>query len=292
MSALDNRPARKYDGLSPSSMTLYTQCARKYFFKKVAHYKVDSDVTEDTEAMMVGKCLHKIFEDYKHELTGLTYDTVRVAVLAHGLEDGLTPMVFAMCGAYKQSHLKSKLKTVACEHIIDTPEFYGIVDMVLADSKGWWIGDLKTAAAYNPAIVPTFARHPQLSMYAANASVLAKDLGLDVEKFKGIRYRCVTKSKLIRKSTESLEAYIGRLSKSVKSLDIAIPKEVLAPQDVVEVHQEIAKAVKSKDEKTYTRNHNSCFLYYRPCEYFSRCNGCNYSAFPKLEIHTSDSVDE
>jgi hypothetical protein len=273
-------------------MTLYTQCARKYFYKKVAQYKVDSDVTEDTEAMMVGKCLHKIFEDHKHELAGLAYDTVKAAVAAHALEDELTPMVFAMCGAYKQSHEKSGLKAVACEHVIDTPEFYGIVDMVLADDSGWWIGDLKTAAAYNPAIVPTFARHPQLSMYAANAEVLASSLGLELAKFKGIRYRCVTKSKLIRKSTEGLEAYIARLSKSVKSLDIAIPSLVLNPQDIVEVHKAISKAVKSKDEATYMRNHNSCFLYYRPCEFFSRCNGCNYSAFPKLEIHSSDSVGD
>ncbi len=276
------------DGLSPSSMALFQQCQRKYFFKKVAGVQVDSDVTDDVEALMVGKCLHKILEDCRHKLDGLSYESVKAATLAHDLGEETAPMIFAMAKAYKISHEKSGLRAIGFEVPIDTESFFGIADVILTDLEGnWWIGDLKTSAAYNPAIVPTFARHPQLSLYAANAEVIAKELNLDVSKFMGVRYRMVTKSKLIRKSSESLEGYIDRLGSSVKSLDFAIPKEMLSPKEVVEVHSTIREKIKSKEESDYLRNHSNCMLYFRPCEYFSKCNGCNYSSFPKLEVFTS-----
>jgi hypothetical protein len=194
-----------------------------------------------------------------------------------------------MLRAYKSSHEKSKLKAVAFEVAIDTPEFYGIVDVVLEDEKGWWfIADVKTAASYNPAILPTLPMHPQLNLYAKHFSELAEIVGLDPKKYGGCRYRMVTKSKLVRKEGEELAEFLQRLGKTVKSFDILLSG--MAPDNVYEVLKSAKEFIDNNkgDESKFFRNYGSCFSYYRPCPYFSRCHSSQYTKMADPKIVSSE----
>lgn len=270
-------PLRKHDGLSPSSLALYSACQRKYYLKKIAKADIDPDASEDTEALRVGKALHQVLEDTKHVLDGVTYAAVAATVAAHGLDEGEhTPMIYAMLSRYKVMHAKAGLTALHCEVPIDTPEFYGIVDVVLGDSGGgWWIGDMKTAAGVSQMLLPTLASHPQLSLYAAHKDVLAGSLGLEPEKFKGCRYRLITKSKLIRRKGEEAAAFIARLSGAVKAIDFILPKERLQMHGAFEALLDARLKIQASGDKVeaFPQNYGNCTAYFRFCEYYSRCHG-------------------
>jgi len=274
----DSQVNVNHRGLSPSSLSLYQGCARKYFLKKIAKVDIDPDAEESTEPFDVGKAFHQCLEDTKHELAGFSYaDCKKVVVDKYKLDESThLPMIFAMLGKYKSVHEKSGLKAIACEICIDTPEFYGFVDVVLQDQDGgWWLGDNKTASSYSPSIIPGLPRHQQLNLYAAHAPYIAAKLCLDLAAYKGCRYLITTKSKIARKKGEETKSYIARLSESVKSLDIVLPAAAMAPEVAYSVHAEVvAKIKKSKGkEADYAPNFGNCFSYFRNCEMFSRCHG-------------------
>lgn len=282
---------RKHDGLSPSSLSEFASCNKKFFFRKIAKVEKDKDVDDDVESLNVGKAFHKCLEDTRHVLDGYSLQQCTQVVLDHGLNTHFhAPLIFSMLRAYKSSHEKSKLKAVAFEVAIDTPEFYGIVDVVLEDEKGWWIGDTKTAGSYNPAVLPTFPRHPQLNLYAYHKDQLAETVGLSPEKFLGCRYRMITKSKMQRKENEETAAFIGRLSKTVKSYDFILPVSMLSPEEIYKVHASAREFIEKNkgDERRFTKNYGSCFLFYRPCQFYSQCHGNTYTKMPDLECIASD----
>lgn len=271
---------KEHRGLSPSSLALFTGCNRKYFYKKVAKFKPDPDVEDDQEALQVGKAFHQILEDTRHNLTGLAYAAVEATVKTYDLlnPNHHGPMIFAMLAKYKAMHALAGLKVLACEHVIETEAFYGIVDVVLeGDDGGWWIGDMKTAANYSASLIPTLPRHPQLSLYAAHYKELATALDLDPEKYLGCRYRLATKTKLRRKDDEAVGAFIKRCLASVRCMDIVIPKESMAPADALGVHTAAAKFIaKHKKAEAYAQNYGNCMMWFRSCEFWSRCHGkCN-----------------
>ena len=272
----DDRPPRVHQGLSPSSLQLFMSCPRKYFLKKVEKVDNDSDATEDNEAFQVGKAFHKVLEETKHELKGFPLSSIKQIVCEeYGLtEESHLPLIFAMLAKYKRAHDRSGLKAVACEHILDLPDFYGIVDVVLTDKEGnWWIGDMKTSASYNPSLVPSLPSHPQLNLYAHYAGEIANALLLDLDKFSGCRYLLTTKSKLVRREGETFESFVARLSTAIKSLDFAIPKSLLTPEPAIKSRDWAVNAIKSEDESSYPPNLGGCMAYFRPCEVWSHCHG-------------------
>jgi hypothetical protein len=288
---LDDRPQRKWDGLSPSSFALYMGCQRKYYHKKVAKTEIDSDASEDMEAFQVGKAFHKLLEDTKHTLSGLTVGQIRLTTASFGLDDNThAPLLFAMLRRYKECHEKAGLKAIAFEVPVETPDFFGIVDVILRDAQGgWWIGDMKTSASFSPMLVPTLPRHPQLNLYAAHDYLIAQNLEIKIENYKGCRYRLTTKSKLIRKKEETFKDYSDRIYKAVKSFDFLIPKDLMKPGVIEAAHWSARYEIdKVGDEiKRYTPNYGNCTMYHRPCEFWSQCHGSRYSDMQNLEVVTS-----
>jgi hypothetical protein len=276
-------------GLSPSSLTLFQSCQRKYFYKKIAELPIDLDASEDTESFQVGKAFHKCLEDTKHDLDGYTVEQCReVAKLFDLSDDYHLPLIMAMLKKYKSMHLRAGLKAIACEVVIDTPTFYGITDVILEDEKGWWIGDMKTAASFYANIIPGMPRHQQLNLYAFHSNVIADKLGIDPKGYRGCRYRLTTKSKLTRKPGENLKPYIDRLAVALKSFDFIIPKSFMNPSLAAKIHVEAKKFIdKNSKESKYTCNFNSCMQWNRPCAYFSRCHGRNFTEMSDLEAVTS-----
>lgn len=271
------QPTRKYAGLSPSSLSLYCSCPRKFYLKKILKAKPDPGVDEDTEALRVGSAFHKVLEDTRHDLTGLKYQTVADVAAEHDLEaDDWAPMLFAMLGKYRVMHERAGLKVLACETTIDLPEFFGIVDVVLGDDAGgWWIGDMKTAAGVSATLAMTLASHLQLALYVTHRHRLAEKLGLDNSKFLGCRYRLSTKSKMARKKEELTADYIKRISKAVRAIDFVLPKEILHTEGAYESLEAAKAAITAadKDPTKFPRNYGNCNSYFRLCEHYSHCHG-------------------
>lgn len=277
--------------LSPSSLSTLLSCQKKYWHKKIAQTKPDADIEEDTEALRVGKAFHKVLEDCRHDLNGVGYSKVLATVWEHELDaDVFTPMIYAMLSKYKIVHEKSGLRVKACEIEVRTEDFLGYVDVILEDESGWWVGDLKTASAYYSNIAAGLFRHTQLNLYAAHAKLLADALGLDVGKFRGCRYRMTTKSKLVRKKDETTEAYVGRLQKSVKSVDFILPVEDMAPAETLASHNAALRFIRNnQDGAAYMPNYSNCQQYFKSCEFFSQCHGKEYT---KVEVASISADDE
>ena len=276
---------KEHTGLSPSSLALFSGCARKYFLRKIAKVPVDPDATEDQKPFQVGKAFHQVLEDTKHNLSGLTYSMVELIAAKYGVTDD-TPMLFAMLSGYKKTHEKSGLKAIACEVVIETPKFYGIVDVVLDDGQGgFWIGDMKTSGKFFPLTVLTLPNHPQLSLYASHVDVLANTLGLDPKDYKGCRYRMTLKAELVQKKGEELSTYIARLAERTKTYDYIIPKEMMNPAAILSVHDAAISHMTTKtEEKDYVPNYGNCTSYFRPCDYWSRCHGRTKTEMQSLDF--------
>lgn len=296
---VDDRPERKHDGLSPSSFQLFSACNRKYFLKKIAKADIDPDASEDTEAFRIGKAFHKVLEVTQHNLSGFSLDKIRAIVCGEYelSEHDHLPMIFAMLVKYKKVHDKSKLNTVACELILDLPDFYGIVDAIKSDNKGnWWICDMKTASSYQPNLIPSLPSHPQLNLYAWKSREIAAARNLDPAKFMGVRYLLTTKTKLVRKASEGFTDYVSRAVNAIKSLDFAIPKEALRPELVIKTHKLASEYIKKTEEEAFSPNLGNCMSYHRPCEFWSRCHGNTFTETLEggagMSFLDADSSDE
>jgi hypothetical protein len=281
-------------GLSYSSYSEYTACPRKYFYRKVAKFPIDSDASEDTEAFMIGKTFHKCLEDTKHDLTGYTFQQCVSVGAEFGVEDEDTLlMIFAMLSKYKLVHEKTKLKLVACEATVGTPTFYGVIDAVMYDEnkEGFWIVDLKTAGSWSENTLITASSHTQLNIYSRYADEVAAAVGLKDRVFLGCRLRVTTKSRLVKKKTESSSEYLARMSAGIRSLDIVIPRETMPVDRISKMHEEAADTILKAtvaDESKFSCNFGNCFMYYKPCNYYSRCHGVNYTESPTLEMIEAD----
>lgn len=272
------KPERK--GLSPSSFTEYQACGRRYKFRKILKVLPDADYIEDQSVFNVGKAFHKACEDTLHDISKLSDDHLKGIIELYQLEvSEYFPMLKAMLQVYGRTHKASGLSVVACEVEVETPFFFGIVDVVLKDDKTgeWWIGDLKTAATYTPSQDATLLSHPQLNLYLAHAKFLASKLELDISKLKGCRYRVTTKTKIKRKLNEEDGAYVARLMMSVKSLDFVLPVDRMIHKAVFAAYKESYLEISKGESGRYPQNFGNCFAYYKSCPYWSKCHGRTYS---------------
>lgn len=268
------KSSKKKKGLSPSSLSLYLSCPRKYWHKKVNETPIEE--VQDTEALDIGKAFHWVLETKSHNLNGLRYQEVIGSCLDHNLTEDYAPMIFSMLSSYKEMHENSGLSVIACEIEVETKSFYGFVDAVMLDENGgWWIVDMKTSASYSKMLQATIPRHLQLNLYADNANVIADKLNLSLKDFEGVRYRLTTKSKLKRKDGEGVKDYLGRLSSVIKSYDFPVQVSDLDMAGAAETHEWVSKAIgkRKKEASSFVCNFNNCTQYYRACEYFKHCHG-------------------
>lgn len=278
-------------GLSPSSFNEYLSCPKKYYYRKVAKIAPDRDYDDDQTTFNVGKAFHKLCEDSLHDIDTVKDSQIRGILELYNLDpDDYWLMIKAMLRSYHATHVKGGMRVIACEVEIETPYFFGVVDVVLQDASGdWWIGDLKTAASFVEAQIPNLFSHPQLNLYAAHSPIMAQKLGLDIKNFKGCRYRVTTKSKIKRKSTESDEDYLFRLMATIRSVDVLLPIERMIHRNVYQMHKHVRSEISKGEAAVYPRNYGSCFQYYKPCQFWSQCNnGRMYSEIKDVTVITSE----
>jgi hypothetical protein len=279
---------------SHSSVGLFKGCQRRYFHYKVAKTKIDSDASNDTRALRIGSCTHKILEDSNHEGSNITKaimeEAFREEKFPAGDQDRI--MIMVMVEKYLQLHKKSQLSIIVCEIEIGDDDVIGYVDAVMGQSDGgWWIVDLKTAARLGAQLLSSLHKDPQLNLYSSYAPQIAEKLGLDLDKFMGIRYRVMTKSVLKKKNLETSAAFRLRLLEKIESYDIAIPVEDMDPEatkaDTMRTLDQMRGLLRMK-ESDVPQNFGNCFNYFRPCQWWSHCYKKPFTEAAKTYI-ASDS---
>lgn len=277
------------DRLSYSSARLLQGCEQKYWYYKVGKVDKDSDVEDTTTAFAVGSSFHKVLEDYKHEglfvhKTDTRNKLIRKALEKCVQEEGLPEtdinLVHAMLIVYLRGRKSEGFKTIACEYVIEHPKVIGYIDLIEEDPDGgWWISDMKTAKSFWSTLTARLPQDRQLNLYAKFAPVVAEDLQLDIDKFKGCRYLVTTKSSAKKRQLEDDIEFITRLcSGLIKSYTIEVPKEKLNPDSVFDEHMSLQnRAVELKNGEAPNRNFGYCETYFKPCDYWSRCHGENFT---------------
>ena len=268
---------------SYSASNTYNGCERKYWYEKVANVPVDPDYTDDARALIVGKAFHSALEACRHDKSVFKPDMVHNACVEHGVVyPSDRGMILAMCYRYMNLHARSGLTVVVCEIRVGNEGVVGYIDAVMIDRNGyWWIVDLKTAAMLNNFLLSRLGNDPQLNLYAYFAPDVAADLRLDLEKFRGVRYRVTTKTRKVPKKQETTDSFMKRIYKEdIESFDIGIPVEELDPEGTyarfMELRGRVERTWLSKEEDV-PQNFGNCESYRRPCPYWSRCYGDTFT---------------
>ena len=270
--------------LSHSSANVILNCERRYHYK-VNDYDFDPDYEDDGQSLRLGKAFHKVLEDTRHDRAKFKPKIFHHAVVDENVkakeEKGL---VLAMLFSYYPLHEKSGLEVAGVELEIGDKHTVGYVDAVMVGSHGdWYLTDNKTAARLSGDLTSRLSNDPQLNLYSFYAPELARALKLDVEKFQGCRYRVTTKTKIVAKNDESVEAYAKRILPRIESYDIGIPYRpeiVKAIRDRHERLHERALVIRDSKESSVMQNFSGCFNYFRPCPYWSRCHGKTFTDGP------------
>ena len=308
--------------LSYTNISMQKTCPRKFYLKYLLKAKPDSE--EDQSAFFFGTVFHRYLEDTKHtpkkvvsQSKGAGFKTIdipcyvseeqlKVSWDAEMLEapvsvkewdekkNEVTKLQIGAClQTFFTRHVKSGLICIACEVEIALKNLIAYVDVIYVDNTGgWWIGDLKTASSLNVQnLQATLHKNLQLSIYATFRNEVAEKLGLDVKKFRGVRYLSTTKSKaaVIRPFEEFV---VKNMS---ESYDIVIPNILLV--DSSELLNEQMETVeimeKMKEEgvpaSRVACNYNACFDYFRPCMFWSYCYGQKFGEDSGVKVYTTSS---
>jgi hypothetical protein len=278
--------------LSYSSHKVMDTCETLYWHEKIAKTKPDKDY-EENEAFGIGKAFHQVLEKTLHKK--YVKELLMEAMEEHGVEITDYPVLEAMLKKYVTLHKLSELTVVHCELKIDHPKYVGYIDMIMVAPDGtWWIGDLKTTGKYDVSLLPRLPKDMQLNLYSYFRDFVATQFNLDASKFKGCRYRAVTKPKLVQKAHEATETYIKRLEGNVQVYDIEIPFAGMDPDHAWSVLLEgQARAVQLWNGEAPKRNYSNCIQYHKPCKFFSQCHGHLHSeGDTSVRVHTIESYED
>jgi hypothetical protein len=276
--SLENPAKKEVPPLSYSSMSEILGCEQKYAYRKVLKCEPDEDYSEQTDAMDLGKVLHKCLELCKHDLNGFKYPQLITEIEEYESlsPDTHGPLIWSMLRRYKHLHESVGLKPLHIElELTSKKEYTGFVDLVLEEEKGIWITDIKTAAWASKFLPSRLSRDPQLNLYVHYYNKIMKPQ----KPILGCRYRVCTKTKLKRKKDESLKAYANRIYDSINSIEYVIPIEAMNPEEIVETTFKKARARQKALYKdgVATKNFGYCDSYFRPCQFWSKCHGKQYS---------------
>lgn len=278
--------------LSYSSMKTLQNCESEYWHYKIAKTPHDSDY-EDSNALGLGKAFHEVLEKTMHKR--FSEEFLVEAMQEHNVGPEDMPLLTGMLKKYVQLHKLSGLTVVKCELAINHHIYVGFIDMIMTDEQGgWWLGDLKTTSRFDEALLPRLPKDMQMNLYAYFAESIGPMLQLDPAKFKGCRYRAVTKPKLKQTKHESVEAYTLRLEKSCQVYDIEIPVRLMNPKAAWDMLVDSQERVEQlHDGEVPKKNYNNCISYFKPCKYFSQCHGHIFSeGNNKVKVHTIESFEE
>ena len=280
--------------MSHSSCNLINSCERKYFYKKIS--QVAPDVEQEQRHFILGKVFHLALENILHKQEEFSEEILAEAAREEGLENPSDiAMIEAMIIKYLLLHSKSELDVVVCEIAVGDDDTIGYIDAIMKDKNGfWYITDLKTAGRFDDNLMARLMKDQQLNLYAYFIDQIAEKLDLELEKFAGCLYRVTTKATIKWNKRETRKEYIERVYDRIESYSIFIPKDILNPKAAYETvikAQKRATVLSSSDESEAKQCFNSCFDYFRPCDFFSQCYGYkHYEGQEKFPVENTYSV--
>jgi hypothetical protein len=223
-------------------------CEQKYAFRKVLECPPDEDYKQETDAMDVGSVFHKCLELCKHDLNGFAFPTLIECIEEYPVQIEL--------------------------ELLAPKEFKGFVDVVLEGDKGYWITDIKTAASISRFLRSRLASDRQLNLYVHWYEKLLKP----DKPILGCRYRAVTKSRLKYKKDETFKQLSDRIFQGINAYEYVIPLELMNPESAANTFAKVRKRQKQLHKDAVpVRNFNYCESYFRPCEFWSKCHGKQFT---------------
>lgn len=265
--------------LSHSSANTLRSCETRYYHYKIAKTPNDPDYVEEQESLMIGKAVHLSLEQTLHSYDKESfYHWTNYACSQFGLTEMIIP-IQAMVFKLMKLQRGEGLYAVACEHEIKTEFVGGFIDLIARNEEGdWWIIDVKTAARLQPLTIAKLANDYQLNLYAAHADMIARDLGLDSKRFKGCRYRVVTKSGAAARPNETLMSYIKRTDSTIRAHEFIIDIEQMNPEAILKEHRELYRRARKLFEGAKpSKDYANCSSFFRPCPYWSKCHDGTYT---------------
>lgn len=280
----------KIPALSYSSMSEIFTCEQKYAWRKVMQVSEDTDFEQARDALDVGTIFHKALENTSHSLKGFRYSDL-MEIFEQGYEDKEGeiqsysldpewhgPMIYAMLRRYKNMHEGAGLQVASVECELNYKEdFTGSTDLVLEEDNGYWIADMKTSADPDRYIIAEKLKNDwQLNLYVHFYQKVMKPK----KPILGARYRVVQKlaKATKRRSNESVKQFCDRAYGRIKAVEYIIPIEQMNPEAAYETFKKARAKQKALHKNSVpVRNLKNCMDFNRPCPYWSRCHGCEYS---------------
>lgn len=301
--------------LSYSSLGTLQTCEQKF-----AHYKIyktpnDPDY-EESDALAIGKAFHQVLEKTNHK--AVHNKDVDEALMDHNVPKINKNIIIAMAMKAVEINKASGLEVIMCEFEISHMDYVGYIDFIAVEGsrklseslfdKYWWMGDLKSAGNYDAKLIPRLPLDLQLNLYAYFVPEIARALGLDTAKFRGFKYRQVTKSKATQADNESDAEFIKRLITPAKDRynpsgpwkapvevrDFTIPFFTMKPKMAWDIIQEnLIRARELQQGEAPKRNFKACMDFFKPCQYFSQCHGTTHTdGYNYVKVSTINSYVE
>lgn len=291
--------------ISHSSANQLLTCERQFVFSR--GLKLKPDVEQDTTALRYGSYVHKVLEDMEHfdSWKGTEKEKkVLNDLISKAAEEFSIETHWKHCGAlaiakYIKFVKNSGLKTALVEcQIGDGVHRKGYVDLVQYDRKGYWhIIDIKTSAKSflkEQEKLGNLHLNQQLGMYANPKHVkqiceLAKEKGIDLvpEKLKSVRLRVTTKpTSRTMDVSHSYDKFCEKNDKYIDWYDFTLPASDINWELAEETMDSCqARALELAEGARPVANLQSCFNFFKPCEFYSQCYGKPYE-----EMVASSSV--
>lgn len=266
-------------------MKLIQSCEQRYYHYKVLNTDKDSDYTE-SEALGLGKAYHHVLEKTLHKYWD---EKLLIEAMAeHKVDQDDANLLRVMLTKYVEFRKKSGLEIVRCEFGIETSEYVGFADAFAIDKSNntWWIVDLKTAGRHDPNLIPQIAKDMQVGLY----SHFVADIENAVDALKGYTFGGFRYNQCIKSKASTAKG----LDSGVKVYEIVIPAELIAEGEAWSMFQEVHnRALELHAGEAPRKNLSSCFSYFSPCPYFSKCHGNLFSeGNKKVIVNTIESLED
>lgn len=255
--------------LSASQVSCLQRCEREYLFKYVLKLQ-----EEKSEPLYFGSAFDKLVDAPEEidsfDLEGLSeHEYPYRAVLKKMVEHANRTT----------AHLP---KVKVTQFPIETGAVKGYIDAVRVDDSGdWMLAERKTAGRVEEEKRLMLHNDIQVATYVAHADLVAKELGLDLKRFKGLSYETTQKPTERLKKSETLGEFAARAT--VATYVWAVPESLKAHcTNIFYTTFSAAKKRKEEIEKTYFNSGNifcipgtsaQCFRYGSKCSFFNQCHG-------------------
>lgn len=269
--------------LSYSSLKEMLSCEQRYFHRKINNTVVDSDY-EESDALGTGKAFHQVLEETKH--TRWDEQLLIKAMGEHGVDIEDADLLRVMLTKYLEYRVLSGFKVVYCELPIVTGEFRGYLDYIAVKGSKFYIGDLKTAARFDEKLIPRLAMDPQLNLYAKFKDYIE----IPVPEVKGMEFGGCLYTQVIKSKAQTLRG----LESGVKVYETLVPASAMDPQAMWSLFEDAhARSLELRNGEVPKKNYSSCFNYFSPCPFFSKCHGAEFSkAANKVIVNTIETLKE